>query len=147
MLRIKFYWKKSNYINIFIDFILILYLISFENANKKKNEDKKLMVNDMRGYLKMQIEEKLIKKEEIERDKILERKNIIVKEESNLNNILVEKEIKKIKSFEYKKMLDEQINKKKPFDFMTKEEFKINLNLIKQNPNQDPIQIQNQSKS
>ena len=105
------------------------------------------MVNDMRGYLKMQIEEKLIKKEEIERDKILERKNIIVKEESNLNNILVEKEIKKIKSFEYKKMLDEQINKKKPFDFMTKEEFKINLNLIKQNPNQDPIQIQNQSKS
>ena len=89
----------------------------------------------MKDYLRMQIEEKKNKKEEIERSKIIDRKNIIVKEESNMNNILVEKNMKKINTLDYKKMLDEQVSKKKPYDFMTREELRINNNLINQNVN------------
>jgi len=85
----------------------------------------------------MQMEEKKTKKEEIQRDKIIDRKNIIIKEENNMNNIQVEKKMKKINSYEYKKMLDEQISKKKPNDFMTREELRINNNLINQNQNQN----------
>ena len=81
------------------------------------------------------MDEKLMKKEEIERNKIIDRQKLLFKQESNEKINLIDQNMKKINILNYKQMLDEQILRKKPLEFMTQEEKRINVNLIKEAEN------------